>query len=113
MASVPLVTITNLYGSAVRNAGEWVKAGRSYRARYSRGVFELTHYGTLILVTDENRHTYKVGVGAWSASDRDAINTVMCNLNVGVRVRVHKGDIVTAYTNPGCWTEMAEQEGGY
>ena len=106
MASVPLVTITNLYQSAKRHAGDWVKAGRNYRACYKDGKFELTHYGTLILTTDENRRTYAVGVGAWSASDRDAINTVMHNLGVGVRVRVCKGDIITAYANPGCWTEI-------
>lgn len=94
MASIPLVTITNLYSSAVRHAGEWVKGGRSYRAMYKGGQFQLTHYGTLILYTNENTHEYKVGVGAWSASDRDAINTVFHNLGTGKRARVCKGDII-------------------
>jgi len=94
MASVPLVTITELYKRAVRHAGEWVKGGRSYSAIYNNGQFQLIHYGTLILFTDENKHTYQIGKGAWSASDRDAINTIMHNLGTGVRVRVRKGDII-------------------
>ena len=102
MASVPLVTITNLYKSAVKNAGEWVKAGRNYRAMYKDGKFQLTHYGTLILYTDEYAHQYQVGAGAWSASDRDAINTVMHNLGTGVRVRVCKGDMAEMGTG---WTK--------
>lgn len=95
MASVPLVTITKLYKSAVNNAGEWVKAGRSYRAMYKNGQFQLTHYGTLILYTDENTREYQVGAGAWSASDRDAINSVLCNLGTGIHARIKNGDIIT------------------
>lgn len=95
MASVPLVTITRLYESAVRNAGEWVKAGRNYRAMYKNGQFQLTHYGTLILYTDEHAHQYQIGEGAWSQSDRDAINTVLHNLRTGVHARIYKGNLIT------------------
>lgn len=94
MASVPLVTITNLYKSAVRHAGEWVKAGRNYSALYKDGKFQLVHYGTLILYTDERARNYQIGAGAWSQSDRDAINTVMHNLGTGVHVRIKKGDLI-------------------
>jgi hypothetical protein len=102
MASVPLVTITRLYESAVRHAGEWVKAGRNYRAMYKDGKFQLTHYGTLILYTDEHTCTYQVGEGAWSASDRDAINTVFHNLRTGKHARVHKGYMIVEGAG---WTE--------
>ena len=94
MASVPLVTITNLYKSAVAHAGEWRKAGRNYSALYKDGRFQLVHYGTLILYTDERERQYQIGEGAWSASDRDAINTVMHNLGTGVHVRIKKGYII-------------------
>lgn len=104
MASVPLVTITNLYHSAKRHEGDWVKAGRNYRACFKKGVFELTHYGTLILTTDENARTYDIGAGAWSASDRDAINTIMHILDTGARVRVCKGDIIPVCA--GYWTNV-------
>ena len=102
MASVPLVTITNLYASAVRHAGEWVKAGRNYRAMYKNGQFQLTHYGTLILYTDENTRQYQIGAGAWSQSDRDAINTVLYNLGTGIHARIKKGDLITEGQG---WTE--------
>lgn len=94
MASVPLKTITNLYKSAKAHGGDWVRAGRHYTAQYDNGKFQLVHYGTLILYTDENERVYQIGAGAWSASDRDAINTIMHVLGTGKRARVCRGDII-------------------
>lgn len=107
MASIPLVTIERLYASATRNPRAWVHAGRSYDARYDNGKFELVHYGTSILNVDEGKLTYKIGADAWSASDRDAINSIFHLLGVGVRAHVHNGSV---YVNKGltAWTEVTE-----
>lgn len=104
MASIPLKTITNLYATARRNPREWMYAGRSYCARYDNGDFELVHYGTPILRVDENKTQYTIGGGAWSASDRDAINSIFHLLGVGVRAHVHYGSI-TVEEGMTVWTE--------
>ena len=104
MASIPLKTITNLYATARRNPRKWMYAGRSYCARYDNGDFELLHYGTPILRVDENKYKYTIGRGAWSASDRDAINSIFHLLGVGVRAHVHYGDI-SVEEGMTVWTE--------
>lgn len=102
MSSVPLKTITNLYKSARNHKGEWVRAGRSYSGHFKDGKFQLVHYGTLILYTDEHAHEYQIGAGAWSQSDRDAINTVLYNLGTGIHARIKKGDFIAEGQG---WTE--------
>ena len=104
MASVPLKTIMNLYTSATRHEGEWIHAGRAYTGHYMDGRFQLVHYGTLILFTDENTREYQVGAGAWSASDRDAINTIMHMLGTGKRARIYKGNLITEGAGWGEYT---------
>lgn len=103
MASIPLVTIEKLYKTAVRNAGQWVRGGRSYSAYYKDGQFQLVHYGTLILYTDDVKRQYQVGEGAYSASDRDAINSVMHILGTGKRARIQRGYMITE--GASYWTE--------
>ena len=102
MASVPLKTISNLYKSARNHRGDWVRAGRCYSANYKDGKFQLVHYGTLILYTDENARQYQIGAGAWSQSDRDAINTIMHILGTGKRARILKGELISEGAG---WTE--------
>ena len=75
MASIPLQTIVDLHALSDRNRGRWVKR-KDYEAyTYPDGKFKLTHYGTVIFTIDPS--TRKYTVDGWSASDRDAVNSML------------------------------------
>lgn len=68
--------VEELYKRAMRNPNQWIRKG-SYLGYFDkkREEFELAHYGTTILKHDSA--TWAIGKGAYSASDRDAINTIL------------------------------------
>ena len=67
---------------------------RSYSAmRTNFGVF-VEHYGTPIIFIDRNKK-YNIGSGAFSASDRDAINSVLIVEGIDDRVHINHGKIVS------------------
>lgn len=89
--------IINLTEKALRN-GEalgrkptdsqpYSRDGRVYRATWEEESeeFRLYHYGTLILkVTDPyGDQDIQIGAGAYSVSDRDAINSALWKLGIG------------------------------
>lgn len=89
MAHVPTKTIEKLVEIAKRNEGRWVKQGKGFSAMYEDNVLTLLHYGNDIITIDEGRKMAKIGILAYSVSDRTAINSalVMCGLNGKVGIR--------------------------
>lgn len=65
------------------------EAGKGFSAMYKDNVLTLLHYGNDIITIDEERRMAKIGILAYSVSDRTAINSalVMCGLNGKVGIR--------------------------
>ena len=83
MSSIPTQVITDLYYRSQRNPGRWVSGGRAYEMyTFPDGRVKLTHYGTPIYRFDPKTGEYDTG-GAFSASDRDAINSMAWLTGVG------------------------------
>lgn len=89
MAHVPTKTVEKLVEIAKRNEGRWVKQGKGFSALYKNNVLTILHYGNDIITIDEGRKMAKIGILAYSVSDRTAINSalVMCGLNGKVGIR--------------------------
>ena len=94
MSSVPLQIITDLFYKCLNNKDRWYKGGKSYdMIIQSDGRVHLKHYGTTIYnydpktkkVTFKNSSKNLLGYasGAYSASDRDAINSVAYYTGIG------------------------------
>jgi len=83
MASIPNKQFVDLYERSQANPGTWVRGGRAYEMyTYPDGRVKLTHYGTPIYRYDPQTGEYDTG-GAYSASDRDAINSMAAITGVG------------------------------
>ena len=83
MPSIPLKNMTTIYSRASENAPDKVRMG-NYSAKLDYPRFQLWHYGTLILTLDIERGIEFLG--GFSASDRDAINSIL--MLAGMRSRV-------------------------
>lgn len=88
MASIPLKNMTTIYNRASDNASERVRMG-NYSAELDYPTFRLRHYGTLILTLDVERGIEFLG--GYSASDRDAINSILVLAGMTSRVSIAGG----------------------
>ena len=77
MSFIPTKQITRLMKKAKESDGIYVKDG-NYEMRYGWDSIVLTHYGTTILWYSPHDNLISIS-GAYSVSDRDAINSV-CRL---------------------------------
>lgn len=71
--------VKELHKKAIKKPREYVRKG-SYLGFYDDrdGSFGLSHYGVDIFKYDAK--TFSIGKGAYSASDRDAINTMLSEI---------------------------------
>ena len=93
MSSIPLQLITDLFFKCLNNRGTWYKNKNYDMIIYSDGSVHLQHYHTTIYYLDaktkkarfSNDHKDLLGMrrGAYSASDRDAINSIAYYTGVG------------------------------
>ena len=67
---------------------------RAYTAMRNNFGLMVRHYGTLIIFIDPEKK-YIIGSGAFSASDRDAINSVLMVEGIDDRVHINHGKIVS------------------
>lgn len=88
MASIPLKNMTTIYNRANQNAPDRVRMG-NYSAELDYPTFQLWHYGTLILTLDIERGIEFLG--GFSASDRDAINSILVLAGMTSRVSIAGG----------------------
>lgn len=88
MASIPLKNMTTIYNRANQNAPEKIRMG-NYSAELDYPTFRLWHYGTLILTLDIERGIEFLG--GFSASDRDAINSILTLAGMNARVSIAGG----------------------
>ena len=88
MASIPLKNMTVIYERASENAPDKVRMG-NYSAELEYPTFRLWHYGTLILTLDIERGIEFLG--GFSASDRDAINSILTLAGMTSRVSIAGG----------------------
>jgi hypothetical protein len=99
MAQIPNKQFVDLYQRSQSNPGMWIKGGRSYEMyTYPDGRVKLTHYGTPIYRYDPKTGEYNTG-GAYSASDRDAINSMAAITGVGA-ARIVDGKLSAPGTTP-------------
>ena len=94
MKYMPMRTVEEIYKKAKRNERTYVKQGCTYTAMYSKGKFELIHYGAVIFGSDENTKVYYIGYKAYSATDRDAINSMMRILDINQKYQMRKGEML-------------------
>lgn len=100
MAEIPHQTIQDLYYRSQNNPGRWVSGGRAYEMyTFPDGRIKLTHYGTVIYRYDPVSGEYDTG-GAYSGSDRDAINSMAYLTGVG-GARIRDGEFVPEPRNHG------------
>lgn len=85
MPSIPLKNMTTIYERASDNTPEKVRMG-NYSAQLDYPKFQLWHYGTLILTLDIKRGIEFLG--GFSASDRDAINSILALTGMNARVSI-------------------------
>lgn len=88
MASIPLKNMETIYARASDNTPEKVRMG-NYSAELDYPTFRLWHYGTLILTLDIERGIEFLG--GFSASDRDAINSILTLAGMTSRVSIAGG----------------------
>lgn len=88
MATIPLKNMTTIYNRANQNTPERVRMG-NYSAELDYPTFRLWHYGTLILTLDVERGIEFLG--GFSASDRDAINSILTLARMNDRVSIAGG----------------------
>lgn len=88
MASIPLKNMTAIYERASENTPDRVGMG-NYSAELDYPTFKLWHYGTLILTLDIERGIEFLG--GFSASDRDAINSILTLAGIRSRVSIAGG----------------------
>lgn len=88
MASIPLKNMETIYTRANENTPDKVRMG-NYSAELDYPVFRLWHYGTLILKLDVERGIEFLG--GFSASDRDAINSILTLAGMTSRVSIAGG----------------------
>lgn len=92
MVKIPTVLIQEIYAKAKRNVGVYVKQGSTYKAKFeNNGEFELIYYGGLIFFSNEEKKQYFIGRKAYSASDRDAINSMMHILGIEQKYSIAGG----------------------
>lgn len=91
MSSVPTKQLTELYARIMNNPGKIIKSN-TYDALYDDNVHEIVlwHYGTCIFRYSFGTESWKTG--GYSASDRDAINSMFRCV----------GESSHAYINDGC-----------
>ena len=85
MPSIPLKNMTTIYERASENTPDKVRMG-NYSAELDYPTFRLWHYGTLILTLDIERGIEFLG--GFSASDRDAINSILVLAGMKSRVSI-------------------------
>lgn len=88
MASIPLKNMTTIYNRTSEDAPYKVRMG-NYSAELDYPAFRLWHYGTLILTLDIERGIEFLG--GFSASDRDAINSILTLAGIRSRVSIAGG----------------------
>ena len=88
MTSIPLKNMETIYTRANENTPEKVRMG-NYSAEMEYPTFRLWHYGTLILKLDVERGIEFLG--GFSASDRDAINSILTLAGMTSRVSIAGG----------------------
>ena len=88
MASIPLKNMTTIYNRANVNTPNKVSMG-NYSAELDYPTFRLWHYGTLILKLDVERGIEFLG--GFSASDRDAINSILVLAGIYAHVSIAGG----------------------
>ena len=88
MASIPLKNMTTIYNRASENTPDTVRMV-NYSAELDYPNFRLWHYGTLILTLDIERGIEFLG--GFSASDRDAINSILVLAGMTSRVSITGG----------------------
>ena len=88
MASIPLKNMETIYSRASENTPDRVRMG-NYSAELDYPTFRLWHYGTLILTLDIERGIEFLG--GFSASDRDAINSILTLARMNARVSIAGG----------------------
>lgn len=88
MASIPLKNMTTIYKRANQNALDKIRMG-NYSAELDYPTFRLWHYETLILMLDVERGIEFLG--GFSASDRDAINSILTLARMNDRVSIAGG----------------------
>lgn len=100
MASLPLKIISDLYFKCVNDKGRTYSGGRAYEMEVSReGHIWMSHYGTTIFLYDPKKKTTTYG-GAYSMSDRDAINSLVIVSRKGKGVYYEGGRLYQDGTGP-------------
>ena len=109
---IPTKTIVELHEKANRNIGRSVKMGYNWMAKKDEdGRFQLYHYGTLIFAYSDPKDGKKMiakGDGAYSGSDRDAINSMFHILGIEMKAGI-KGGVLGFEGNPSGW-ELVEMD---
>ena len=100
MASIPLAVIENLYYKCLAKRNNWYSGGRAYEMIVSdSGIIHLRHYGTTIFYYDPKTRKSTYG-GAYSISDRDAINSIVFLSQKGKGVYYRNGKLWQDGTGP-------------
>ena len=100
MASIPLAVIENLYYKCLAKRNYWYSGGRAYEMYIAdNGMIKLTHYGTVIFHYDPKTRKSTYG-GAYSISDRDAINSIVFLSQKGKGVYYRNGRLWQDGTGP-------------
>lgn len=108
---IPTKTIVELHEKANRNIGRSVKMGYNWMAKKDEeGGFLLYHYGALIFAYLDLKDGIKMiakGDGAYSGSDRDAINSMFYILGIQMKAGIKSG-VLGLEGDPSGWelTEM-------
>lgn len=76
MSSIPLKNITDLYVKCVGTPNKLYRNGNYTMYITDKGEIMLRHYGTIIFHYDPKKKESTYG-GAFSVSDRDAINSIV------------------------------------
>lgn len=93
MAHVPTKSMEALVALAKRNEGRWVKHGCGFSAMWKGGLFTLLHYGNEILAIDAEKRRARIGLLAYSDSDRTAINSALTLFGMNGRVGIRDGEL--------------------
>ena len=100
MSAIPLKVIEDLYFKALTNPDTWKSGGRAYEMMVTRkGDIYLEHYGTRIFHYDPKTKKTDYG-GAYSISDRDAINSIVRVSRKGIGVYYRGGRLYQDGTGP-------------
>lgn len=91
MAHVPTKSMTALVALAKRNEGRWVKHGCGFSALWKEGMLTILHYGNEIITIDAEGKRARIGLLAYSVSDRTAINSALTLFGMNGKVGIRDG----------------------